>query len=236
MPKVVRECYKRLKKYNRNVTLITKENIEKYVHLPKTIYEKVAKGYISYTHLSDILRLTLLAEQGGMWVDATCFTPYSIPDEAKKMLFCSPHNTYNINSNTIKDIGHWCGLGGGWRSWNLGTCETNTTLFLFCRDMIQAIAVRQKCMPCYLMVDCMIQYAYRKINDAKSMIEAMPIYNTRSADLLLLYFNKNKMYNEEEYKNLIKKDWIFKLTYKTIWNETTIGNAPTFYGKLICNL
>lgn len=235
MPKVVRACYMRLKKYNRNVTLITKENIENYVHLPMAIYEKVSKGDISYTHLSDILRLTLLAERGGMWVDSTCFTPYAIPIEAKGMLFCSPHNSNINNAETIKDIGHWCGLGGGWRSWNLGTNEANTPLFLFCRDMIQAIAVRQKCMPCYLMVDCMIQYAYRKIKDARMMIDSTPDCNLRSADLLLLYFNKNKKYNEGEYQNLIDKDWIFKLTYKSIWKET-IGCTPTFYGKLICNL
>lgn len=81
----------------------------------------------------------------------------------------------------------------------------------------------------------MIQYAYRKIKDARMMIDSTPDCNLRSADLLLLYFNKNKKYNEGEYQNLIDKDWIFKLTYKSIWKET-IGCTPTFYGKLICNL
>lgn len=231
MPDLVRTCYKYICMNNGNVTLLTKDNIEQYVHIPDIVYKKVAKGSISYTHFSDILRLTLLAERGGMWVDATCFNPYAIPDNAKQMLFCSPHDT--LKQRELTDVVYWCD-SGGWRSWNIGTCETHTPLFLFCRDMIQAIAVNQKCMPHYFMVDCLIQYAYRKIPEIRDIIDSMPDCNTKCSDLFLLYFNKNKPYDEEEYQQLIKNDWLFKLTYKTIWRETVNGKE-TFYGKLFKN-
>lgn len=228
MPDLVKTCYKYICKNNSNVTLLTKDNIKGYVHIPDIIYKKVASGGISYTHLSDILRLTLLAERGGMWVDVTCFNPYAIPDSAKRMIFCSPHDTKKQQDRT--EIVYWCD-SGGWRSWNIGTCMKNMPMFLFCKDMIQAIAVNQKCMPHYFMVDCLIQYAYRKMPEVRHTIDSMPDCNTKCADLFLLYFNNNKPYDEEEYQQLIENDWMFKLTYKTIWCET-INGKETFYGKL----
>ncbi len=228
MPDVVRHCYHRIKKNNNNVVLITKENVREYVQFPKEIYDKVENGIISYTHFSDILRLTLLANFGGMWIDVTCFNPYTIPEYVKQMPFCSPHDKNKQQNQKL--VAYWCDLGG-WRSWNIGTNIKNSLLFTFARDMLQAIAIRQNCMPSYFMVDCMLSYAYRHFGKIKEMIDSMPDTNTRCADLFLYCFNTNKVWNEEEYLQLIEKDWLFKLTYKTVWKETVDGK-PTFYGKL----
>lgn len=228
MPNVVSKCYQYIRNNNNNVKLITQNNVKDYVNIPNVIYEKVEKGLISYTHFSDILRLTLLAEHGGMWIDVTCYNPYTIPDVAKQMVFCSPHD--KEKQCAMKEASYWCDYGG-WRSWNIGTCFENMPLFLFCRDMIQAIAFRQKCMPNYFMVDCLLQYAYRKFPVITELIDKMPDCNTKCADLFLLYFNTNKKYNEEEYNRLIKDNWLFKLTYKTIWQKETNGEY-SFYGKL----
>lgn len=231
MPHVVRVCYNNIKKNNNNVTLITQENIREIVKIPEEIYNKVSEGKISFTHLSDILRLTLLAEYGGMWIDVTCYNPYMIPNYAKQLPFCSPHDTMKQQNRT--QITYWCDLGG-WRSWNIGTNKKNSTLFCFCRDMIHTIAVRQNCMPSYFMVDCLLSYAYRNIAGVKMMIDNLPDINTKCADLFLSYFNTNKLWNEFEYQELIKNDWLFKLTYKTIWKDKVNGQL-TFYGKLFEN-
>lgn len=228
MPEVVRLCFDRIESNNSNVTLITKDNINEIVKLPQQIYKKVADGNISYTHLSDILRLTLLAEYGGMWIDVTCFNPYTIPNDAKQMAFCSPHDTKKQENRKL--ITYWCDLGG-WRSWNIGTNRKNSILFCFSRDMIQAIAIRQHCMPSYFMVDCLLNFAYRHIDKVRELIDNLPDINTKCADLFLSYFNTNKIWDESEYANLIANDWLFKLTYKTIWKEEVDGHS-TFYGKL----
>lgn len=231
MPQIVRSCFLRIKRNNKNVILITQSNIREFVHLSHEIYEKVSIGKISYTHLSDILRLTLLANHGGMWIDVTCFNPYSIPDYAKQLLFCSPHDVYKQKNQ--KQVTYWCDLGG-WRSWNIGTNIRNSVLFSFCRDMIQTIALRQNCMPNYFMVDCLLNYAYRKLTGVKQTIDNLPDINTKCADLFLYYFNTNRPWNESEYSKLIENDWMFKLTYKTVWLETVNGKV-TFYGKLFAD-
>ncbi len=230
MPKVVRRCYELISRNNENVTLLTINNVREYIDIPKVIFDKVKTGEISYTHFSDILRLTLLSDKGGMWIDATCFNPYAIPEVAKKQIFYSPHDCRK-QKKLAGNYMYWCD-SGGWRSWNIGTNIIHNPLFAFCSELITALAVKEKCFPNYFMVDCMISYAYRNFYWAKKMIDNMPDFNTRCADLFLLYFNTNRQYDEEEYKQLIKNDWIFKLTYKTVWLER-IDGKPTFYGKLL---
>ena len=81
------------------------------------------------------------------------------------------------------------------------------------------------------MVDLIMCYAYRKFHYAKKTIDGMPDINTKCADLFLNYFNKNKIYDEKEYNELIKDNWLFKLTYKTVWQKKIDGKY-TFFGKL----
>lgn len=228
MPFVVRECFKRIKQNNPNVVLITSENIRNYVNFPEIIYEKVDKGLFSATFLSDVLRLTLLANYGGMWIDVTCFNPYSIPDEVKRWPFYSPCYAERLR---VQEALHYASEVGDWRPWNLGSSEKNSLVFSFGRDMLQNIVVRKNCIPNYFTIDFVIGYAYRHFPEVKKDVDSRHDINTRCGDLFLLYFNPNRIWNEDEYKKLIEKDWMFKLTYKTLWLEKVNGK-DTFYGKL----
>ena len=55
-----------------------------YADLPGYVLDKFRKGQIDYTHFSDLLRLNLLKNHGGIWLDATAymtdFIPYHIID------------------------------------------------------------------------------------------------------------------------------------------------------------
>ena len=86
-PELVKICYKSVKKNfaSHKIILIDKNNIANYVSFPSFIYEKVEKGIISITHFSDILRLALLSEYGGIWIDSTVFftTPQNVLMEEK---------------------------------------------------------------------------------------------------------------------------------------------------------
>ena len=162
-----------------------------------------------------------------MWIDTTCFNPYEIPVEAKQMVFCSPHD--NIKQKHIKNNYSYFCDSGGWRSWNLGTCMKHNSIFMFCRDLIQALAIKEKCLPNYFMVDLIMCYAYRKIPQIRQMIESVPDNNIRWDKL---HFTLNKPWNREEYELMTKDNWVFKLSYKTIWKERYNGQ-PTFYAKLM---
>ena len=42
--------------------------------MPEHIIKKWEKGYITFAHFSDILRIELLSKYGGLWLDSTIFT------------------------------------------------------------------------------------------------------------------------------------------------------------------
>jgi hypothetical protein len=65
-PPMVRSCYNSAQRHSdgHRIIVITYENLDTYVTLPDFIMEKHKKGYITATHLSDILRLYLLYTYG----------------------------------------------------------------------------------------------------------------------------------------------------------------------------
>ena len=67
-----------------------------------------------------------------------------------------------------------------------------------------------------------VAYAYQEIDD-------IPENNVKRGQL---HFMLNKPWNQQEYEELTKDNWIFKLSYKTIWKERYNGQ-PTFYAKLM---
>ena len=74
-PALVQRCYRSLQDNLKckEIVLLTESNLNQYVHIPDFIIEKLHKGIITRTHFSDILRLELLIQQGGTWIDATVF-------------------------------------------------------------------------------------------------------------------------------------------------------------------
>ena len=56
---------------NKEVIILTKDNLNKYVSLPDYIEKRFQKGQITMAHYSDLLRIELLTTIGGLWVDST---------------------------------------------------------------------------------------------------------------------------------------------------------------------
>ena len=80
-PALVQKCVASIRQYcgDYRVVELTEENISQYISLPTYIWDKYRTGIISRTHFSDILRFALLAEKGGIWMDATTLLTGSLP-------------------------------------------------------------------------------------------------------------------------------------------------------------
>ena len=72
-PELVKKCFESLQRNltDREIILITSDNMCNYVQFPDFILDKWKNGKITHTHMTDLLRLELLVKYGGMWVDAT---------------------------------------------------------------------------------------------------------------------------------------------------------------------
>lgn len=80
-PALVQRCYRSLLENlpDKEIVLLTEENLSEYVQIPDFIIEKLHKGIITRTHFSDILRVELLIQNGGTWIDATVLCTGNVP-------------------------------------------------------------------------------------------------------------------------------------------------------------
>ena len=216
-------CYRQLGKNNKNVVLITKDNINDYCHIPQSIFDKVNRGDITFTHLSDILRVSLLAEHGGLWLDSTCWVPAALPQYVTDATLISPR-TKNLPDLPSWSNSRWCG-------WGTGTNVKGNPLFVFARDLMYDFYKTNSRIPFYLFIDYIYDYAYRHDAHIKQMIDDIPENSTtRNA----LHFLLNTAWIEDKYNELCQgKNWVFKLSYKSVWKDTTVDGKPTFYNVLI---
>lgn len=77
MPDIAKACYNSVLMHADSypVILITEKNYQEYVSLPSFIMEKQQSGEIDLTHSSDILRMLLLQQYAGVWMDSTVLIP-----------------------------------------------------------------------------------------------------------------------------------------------------------------
>jgi hypothetical protein len=80
-PEIVKSSLQSVNRFKGNFDLkvLNKATFADYSDLPGYVLDKFNKGQISYTHFSDLLRLNLLKNHGGIWLDATAYMTDFIP-------------------------------------------------------------------------------------------------------------------------------------------------------------
>ena len=103
-PEVVKICLESIRRHctDYTVTVVCNDNIAQYADIPDYVYEKHRKGYITNTQFSDLLRLSLLSQNGGIWIDATVFLTKALPKEISEADFFAFHaRTYLYANNWL---------------------------------------------------------------------------------------------------------------------------------------
>jgi hypothetical protein len=79
MPPIASACLRELRRRNpaSSVVLLDDSTVGQYVDIPSWVYERI---FNNKTHFSDILRVSLLARYGGIWMDATCLCMANLRD------------------------------------------------------------------------------------------------------------------------------------------------------------
>lgn len=204
-PELVKKCIQniQLKFKNHQVIVIDKNNVGDYISIPPYIIEKVSKGIISLTHLSDVIRFHLLSKYNGCWIDSTCWLSDNIEDELAS--FCFYTNKLKPEGPMLKYVsrGQWSGF--------FMKVNSNNVIINSVKNMLNAYWNEHNVVIDYLMFDYFIYITYLKSDEAKSMIDAVPFNNEHIHDLINLL---NKEYDNILYLDFIKNTKIFKLTYK----------------------
>lgn len=218
-PEVVKRCYQSLRDNltDREIILLTSDNIEEYVKFPAYIYEKWRSGQITHTHMTDLLRLELLIKYGGTWIDSTVLCTRKrnqIPD-----YFFDSDLFFYQNLKPGRD-GHATVLS----SWYMCGCTNNKIL----------MAVRYLCYEYWKnhndMVDYFLLHDFFQIvieyyeDDWKKVI---PYSNATPHILLLRLFDK---YDEKMFECILGQTPFHKLSYKFTDEQRDIPD--TYYQKL----
>lgn len=221
-PELVKRCIESIQRnaQGHEVIVITEKNYRDYVHIPEWVVEKHKAGIITRTNYSDLLRLSLLAEHGGMWIDATFFC-------VKPCL----HEYFDYPLWSIKrpDYLHCSVASGYFAGYSLRCNYENRWIFATIRDFFLHYWHENDMLIDYLLIDYMIALAQRcdqRIADSFQRI----ITNNPCCDELGKVLGE--CYDSEVWKSMKKETALFKLS----WKQTFAGQKngkDTFYAKLL---
>lgn len=221
-PRIVKKCVESIKKNAgaHKVVVITEENYKDYVRFPEWVEAKRNKGIISRTHFSDLLRLELLAEHGGVWLDATFFCAKPELDSCFKV---------PIWSVKRPDYGHISVACGEFANYSFGCNYEFRWIFATIRDFVLQYWKTHDIMIDYLFLDYLIVLIQRHNSDIANAFKNIPCNNPSCDELFKLLGQK---YEACKWEQLKKETVLFKLTWKIKFPQKK-GGKRTFYGALI---
>lgn len=220
-PEIVKRCAASIQKHagSHKVIMITEENYREFISFPTWIEEKYRKGIITKTHLSDLLRISLLARYGGVWLDSTFFCTGDL-----EPCFAAP--IWSIKRPDYRHVSVSC---GAFANYSLGCKSEYRKVFAIVREYLYAYWKRYDFMIDYLCLDYLIVLA-RKQNTYVDQAFHEIVPNNKNCDELLKVLGT--AYNSGEWARLKENTTMFKLTWKTDFQKVIAGES-TYFGKLL---
>lgn len=220
-PEIVKACINSVRRNagDHEVIVITDENLSDYVYVPDWVLEKVHSGVMSRTNLSDLLRLSLLAEHGGMWLDATFFCSGPL-DEYMSVPIWSIKRPDYLHASVA------CGMFAGY---SLACDPANRRPFVVARDFFLEYWRRSDTLVDYLLVDYLIVLAQKYCNSVAMGFENIPSNNPQCDELIKVL---GESFDASEWERLKEDTQLFKLTWKQDFPESLDGR-DTFFGRLL---
>lgn len=215
-PEIVKVCIHSIKKYisGGEMTIITLDNLSEYIDLPDFIIKKYKEGIISSTHLSDIIRVTLLSVYGGCWIDATVYVMGKIPDAWYKKGFFM----FDISdkANEFKLLGSW------WIA-----CEPGNKLIREIRDCLFKYWSQENVLCDYFLFHKLLTKLIRTDENNYAIYANKSYFETGHTHVLRKYFKCN--YDSSTWNEITRLCPVQKLSWKV--NYTRVKGS--FYDYIV---
>lgn len=217
-PEIVKICIKSIFEFftEKEVVLVTENNITDYIDIPDYIMVKWVDGRITDTHFSDILRAELLTKYGGIWIDATVFISHKDPvfekivDDSDLFFFQKLKPGADGNAITMS-------------SWFISAKKENP-IIMRTRDLLREYWKKNDNLLDYFLFHFFFQLVLEK---NKSYFDAVPKFDNGSSHILLSRLND--VFIQKDFDNICSRVIINKLSYKNI--DTT--RTDTLYAHII---
>ncbi|MGN0213338.1 MAG: capsular polysaccharide synthesis protein [Muribaculaceae bacterium] len=221
-PPIVKACIASIRKwcFDRKVVVLDKNNYLDYASVPTCVLCRLENGEIGMAHFSDVLRVALLREHGGFWIDATNFMLNQIPECALSYSFYSLNGVFESFKYD---------LGFKWTIWffyaKKGDMIVNN-LYHFLEEYWS----RYNTELTYLFWDCWLLAMYNHIPQVKVKIDSLPRTDGSYCQLLN---NWHLIAKGENAKMIDEGAFLNKLSYKGNLPERKIDGELTLYGKVL---
>jgi hypothetical protein len=237
MPPIVKACYQTLIRNSNGhkVNLVTKDNLHSFINLPYYILKKVEKKRLSLTLLSDIIRMCLLYEHGGLWLDSTVLLIKPLPplpEICSHLGFWTPKDDGEIIT-TCFGAKNWIIREGRWLAFCLYSSKNNI-LPEFVRALFFAYIKTNNILIDYFIVDYFISIAYDALPEIRIMIDSVPENNPKVHEIHHR-LNPNYEYNKVLFDNICTNTFFHKLNWKDEYTLYTKNGKLTNYGYIINN-
>lgn len=224
-PALVKQCIASIRSHagEHPVHLITRENFGTYLDIPDYILDKVQSGQMCIANFSDYLRFSLLAQYGGLWLDATIFCAAPLPED----LFRAPLFTCKSPARDCAYISRY-----RWTSFCFGGHQGGL-LFRFMRDAFDLYWQNNPQSIDYLLVDYLIETAYCEIPAVRALLDAVPYNNLHRDDLQAAM---NAALPASEFQNVIHPDTVlYKLSWREQYQSITPDGQESIYSFFLSN-
>lgn len=204
-PLLVKKCIQsiRANAEEHPVHLITRENYAQFLEIPDYMLKKVAVKQMGLAHLADYIRVKLLANYGGLWLDATIFCSAAVPES----YFCIPFFSSKgpvRPSEYVSDYRWTTFCLGGWKS---------NVCFRYLAEAFETYWKRNTYAVDYLFFDYIIILGYESISAVKTLIDELPDNNIHRDDLQAAM---NATMPASQWNSVIHPDTVL---YKLSWRE-----------------
>lgn len=221
MPEITRFCYNNLKNCipdGRKLILVHKDNYKDFVDIPNYIMEKLHQGIISLIHFSDILRMSLLAKYGGLWIDSTVFVNGKIPETVFNHSYFSGREPYKRPcvcrcEYTVYLIG--AAAGAPW--------------IVYARDFLYEYWKKSWKLLDYILINYILTLALDSIPELRDNV-MKGIINTPHINVF--QEKRNEPCDSNIYSQLMRECIFYKLSNKLDFKEVDTKGNPTYYGML----
>ena len=219
-PPLCKVCLKSLRKNypDYKINVVTMENISDFVSFPPHIVEKFNAGKISRTHFSDLLRLELLINHGGIWIDSTVFCTGREQNYLREPLFIFQSTWRNSPAH----------LGSNW----FIVSQKDNPILKTTRDLLYKYWLDHDELGAggfYFIFHCMFHLAAEKYPELWAKV---PVFSNVPPHLL--QFGFFKQYDPDHFEQIKSGAHFHKLTWKYPPNLLTPEKtAGTYYEHLM---
>lgn len=217
-PALIRKCCKSVQKHipaGYDIVLLTEKNLREYVQLPEYIWKKYRQGYITTTHLSDIVRIELLCTYGGCWIDATVFCSGPIPEcmlSGDLFLFKD-----TLMSRTVIKMSSW---------WMYA--DQKNRLIHAARNLLYSFWENETDIRNYYILHIIICKLAEEDTACRACFQRIPYFNNSTPHIL--YGRMGWEFNEKDWLILKNSTMVHKLSYK---HKFLQGDIDNYYQALL---